>query len=810
MSYKRKKLVLTHANRVKYERIEDFDESIFSEVYRNASRMVRRIVRENETYMSRIPDQDYSTDEQLNNVIPFLGGRGMGKSSAMFSYALFLKKSHGIETEYYRVRTENTRPHFCVMPRIDAAMMIKGENIMDIVLAKMWDAFDNQGEYQKKDEFFAKELTEKFKKVKKTYEIYSQTINGKETARNMTSVREMHELAACLNLREEFKKLVEEYLADKLPCCRREERFLVLSIDDLDMTTGGVYHILEQIRLFLIIPRVIVLVTADIDRLSLSCNKQLSEELLCRGSNKLDESRQIRGYVTNYLEKLFPGNLRIYMPILGTMLGVDYEIEMKQEVIEKLYNKNERVEEKFDERKLLMVLMAKCSNILFPVYRMEGHFLQKDSLRKIVNNLNALLNILDEPKEEWGTLIKDWYYGELLEYSKKLELYENGEELKGLLKENGIYLNEAIMNVVNTILEDDEKLYLQNDYGDVLKALDRIKGKKEIYNFISLLYSVQLVWMQRSENRDKAMEDFYKYRIFHPLLEGKTNIRFSGMERRQPIGSLFNMQLKDNGSSRRSIVSIFRKNQNEIAEIFRKANLCDLNFWNEEEHSYLSWGVEEKAELGITREIDQMNPEGATEMTTRVLSMVLYNKMPLLTISIDNLFYHALHYEENLHGYCRNLYQAVSEYLGKVESDEQIERHVSEMENFPVWQIENYRKWKEKYDIRNIADLLPVQSVELMHLIAETFLNYKEVEREMLWISFSGATISHLNIQLGVMIDLLRQIEKLYSYDKLGYQKYSDKISEYLDIIRITDMSDRNKRSLDVTVDEDFQARPVV
>lgn len=87
----KRKLELTYVNKIKFERREEFDESLFADAYNKSARLVRRIVEENEGLYNNYTEEflEYCTDEQINNIVAFLGGRGMGKSSAMLSFALF-------------------------------------------------------------------------------------------------------------------------------------------------------------------------------------------------------------------------------------------------------------------------------------------------------------------------------------------------------------------------------------------------------------------------------------------------------------------------------------------------------------------------------------------------------------------------------------------------------------------------------------------------------------------------------------------------------------------------------------------------
>ena len=126
-----KEFSINWPNRIKYEKEGDFKNSLFSDVYKKAEKYVRDIIEDNGRE-KRSPEQEaYCNDENFNNIIPFLGERGMGKTSAMVSFALSLQESD-------KYMSDKGRIGFYLLPRIDIGMLVKGENLLDIILAKMW------------------------------------------------------------------------------------------------------------------------------------------------------------------------------------------------------------------------------------------------------------------------------------------------------------------------------------------------------------------------------------------------------------------------------------------------------------------------------------------------------------------------------------------------------------------------------------------------------------------------------------------------------------------------------------------------
>ena len=326
-----KSIDVSCVNRIKYETGEEFDSSLFSDVYYRASRLVKNIIRQN-SEKNYIPDPEFCKDEQLNNVIAFLGERGVGKSSAMLSFALFLKSGSANKPGRYQLDQENIA--FSVLPRIDVAMMVKGERLLDVVLARMWDSFEEKYKLQAGwKENSLEKVKECFRKVKRDYAIYLSTIADEVRITKTSSIEELHNLAAALNLKEEIKGLVDCYLQ----CMLGDERtnsnnnYLVLAIDDLDLANENVYDILEQIRIFLVIPKVVILLTADIDRMATGCVKNISTNM-CSELFDHEINKRIyhdaEKYVNNYLAKIIPQNMRVEMPDITKSGAEEYSIHI--------------------------------------------------------------------------------------------------------------------------------------------------------------------------------------------------------------------------------------------------------------------------------------------------------------------------------------------------------------------------------------------------------------------------------------------------------------------------------------------------
>ena len=375
---------LTDSNRIKYESLSEFSDSVFAGVYAKAFHMLRSLLDENKKLISTDKDRD-----QIYNVIAFLGERGMGKTSAMLSFAATLEKDFSGKNENAKGKAEleklvgewecaflKEQLYFFSLPYIDATMLEKNEGVFDVVLAKMWDQFEQtpyDNRTTRRSEGIKNEVREQFLKVRECY-LVQRKINKDILAeeREISTLNTLHKLAGSINLREEFKGLVNKYLKFMATAqnCDTNKQYLVISIDDIDMGVKNAHKLLEEVRRFLMIPQVIILITADWKRLVQICSNY---EKNTYSDDRIEEKDR---FVNNYLGKVLPHNKRIYMPDFREPDGeLKPEYKIKLALLDEAYNEKETIARIYDQ----------YLNIHLDTTPQERHILQNDSLRSLVN-----------------------------------------------------------------------------------------------------------------------------------------------------------------------------------------------------------------------------------------------------------------------------------------------------------------------------------------------------------------------------------------------------------------------------------------
>lgn len=482
------------ANRIKIEKLNKTDtveDSIFGEVYRKADRLFFEIIKEMQHMQYMADDGDNMWDDQVANVISFLGGRGRGKTSAMLSFYYYVgRKTERKEKETWGewAKPENKRIRFVEIPCIDAAALAQNEFIIEVILAKMWDGFDNimkenpHSSHDSRFEYLMKSVRSGFVKVQKSYTILREKETNKERVEEISAASALHELAASMNFKSEFELLVKDYIKvlnfDQYDRYKEEETgYLVLAIDDIDMAGSKAQSILEQIRRFLSIPQVVVLLTADIERLKNVC-EAFYQKVYPKGRN-------LQKFISEYLEKVLPTNQRIYMPELSE--------DQKEIPIHKDERKDKGLRLKSNnEKEMILEIMAGKCDIYFDGLRRKRHFLQNDSLRNLVNFFN---NIADMEENEYFTWLKNDLQERIVE---RIENENHKEFMKSLLMKDYEDVNGFVLSYIKRNLKNGDTLINSADksIGQVLYACGLLEDEDlenmDLINCILLLYTIML------------------------------------------------------------------------------------------------------------------------------------------------------------------------------------------------------------------------------------------------------------------------------------------------------------------------------
>lgn len=253
-----------------------------------------------------------------NNVVSFLGDRGSGKTSCMLSLIHMFQT----DTKDIEILSLGTKTFF--MPLVDPAFFDQRHNILEIVIGELYRNYKNLSkEWSKKNDIERNNiinLQSLFAKAKTALHF----LNKKEVDDDLDENEELLSLSYGVDL----NRIIEDLISQYLKCCKKE--VMVIAIDDLDLNLERAYEMMEQIRKYLVLPNVVLMIAAKLSQLQASIaihykpilkNKLINDY---EGYESIDS--EILEMAERYLDKLLPMDQRIFMPSPESYLSCELEI----------------------------------------------------------------------------------------------------------------------------------------------------------------------------------------------------------------------------------------------------------------------------------------------------------------------------------------------------------------------------------------------------------------------------------------------------------------------------------------------------
>lgn len=373
------------------------ESDLFFEEYKKAARMLDEIIE----YDGK-KDCDNEMEYE-NNIIAICGERGEGKSSVMLTFVKAVRKYIFSDREGKDVFGEfkNIKHTYFTEPVIiDPSMFDDIHSILDVVLAKLYSKTDKMHknmQHSDKKNYRYEELIAQFQTV---YRYVSLINNQKQTLDDQYDyegdIGRLSRLGDSTNLKEELTDLVDKYLNFVTDDQGMKDRCrLVIAIDDLDLCSNRVYQMVEEIRKYLIIPNVVLVMALKIEQLE-DClrEKNLGDYKASIGRLQADSKfmDEINMMSEKYANKLIPKARRIYLPKVGSLshLAIEYVDDWGEE--EKVIWS---IGERLDIFAAMRELIYKKTGIILLPKEAEKNILFPNNLREMVNLIVILLKMKD-------------------------------------------------------------------------------------------------------------------------------------------------------------------------------------------------------------------------------------------------------------------------------------------------------------------------------------------------------------------------------------------------------------------------------
>ena len=370
--------------------------SFFSNIYMQAFKLIEQIDKANEN--------SESCNGQLNdfqNVIAFTGRRGTGKTSSMLSFMETLV-SGNLKQDLFFERFSFKEKGFCKIPYTDASLMSKNEDIFEIVLSKMLSSlnqeFNNTATKSSNNELELKKVSEKICNIYNNYSSLKNSTNFSSSA----PYNYMEKLADKYNVREQFEELVKDFTnALSTFNGKKSIDYLIICIDDIDMSQQKNMNIMQCIHQYLMIPRVIVLVSFNVPMLTANLQADFHSNVSISNSTPDEHGYQTqitRNQTYDFMRKIIPADMRITMPswkkkdyreLFSILIDFSNEKlinelfpEMEKCSFYKEMSKSES-RKKIIPKQLIMLMLADRTGVYLDICGFKLHFMQPESLREL-------------------------------------------------------------------------------------------------------------------------------------------------------------------------------------------------------------------------------------------------------------------------------------------------------------------------------------------------------------------------------------------------------------------------------------------
>lgn len=479
--------------------LDNFQESIFKDQLMLFFKHLQRKLEQ------KSMDNAIFNDIYDNNIIAFIGERGAGKTSCMYSALKIVKDAQ--EKENWRpIYGEHYKPRkkIKLLKTIDPSFFDTKHNILEMLIGEMYRELKQRKERNpsdmNRDDLHT--LLAQFQETKRHLRFLATTSNPFSQD---DELEELDYLSSGADLRDSISLLIQRFL--KLT----GDDVLMIGIDDIDLNTKQGYSMVEKIRKYMILPQVVILFAVKLDQLASVIHLELAQqfkEVLANENGSVSDS-DISEMAERYLNKLIPLQARIFIPGPSTFFE-------RPLVVQDIDGNNKKEYASIREA-VPSLIFAKCRYLFYNTQGTTSLIVPRN-LRDLRMLVRMLFVMDDYTKEDSADTLsanksqfKHYFFGTWLEdmdmrykniahslvneteptlFNKKvLDLLDSVCSIR----KNHEMVNPAIGNIMNA-----SNVAYNISVGDVfcvLRWLDDIDTSEDLHKlifFIKSLYSIKL------------------------------------------------------------------------------------------------------------------------------------------------------------------------------------------------------------------------------------------------------------------------------------------------------------------------------
>ena len=439
---------------------------------------------------------------------------------------------------------------------VDPSALDDVHNVLDIVVANMFRHFKK--ECKKKNDNNGIEKREKiircFQKVYRALSLKKDSsLILKGEFDNEGNISKLSQLSDTMRLKEYMSELINEYfeyMANNSKNDGKSHNAIIISIDDFDLNISAAYSMAEEIRKYLIIPGIVIVMAVRLRQLVMGIEEYNVLQLnnVYSKINRALIRGEIQEMAEKYISKFIPLAHRVNLPKVQDCndITIEYYESYNTPNIE-----NNDLEGYFVVKNVvnhvLNIIYMKTNMILRPTTYGRSLIIPTN-IRGVV----SLLTLLDRMKDPYGSeddnilhenlqLFLDYYYREWIETLPKGNAIESSicTEIKKLIDFNSDFSLHVGSNILLDAINEKYRKSIASDkprsmdefvkYSagginticcvmNMIRDMSKKYYKLEVKRYlaaISLLYTIKLNLLATQKSAsDNQIYEFIKYGIW--------------------------------------------------------------------------------------------------------------------------------------------------------------------------------------------------------------------------------------------------------------------------------------------------------
>ena len=446
-------------------------DSVMYQTYCQTLRALLGIVKQTKMFYDAC-ELDRISEEQLDeylfpfssNIIAFSGSRGIGKTRTMLSVSGFLQKGKRERSDALKQMDRGNMKvlssmEFTVIPPISPSVLEEKQNILYVILTRLYRFAE---ERLKVDEIRNnRNYSQRREKLWRAFQDCYSGINGlkNQNQEKHGDLMELQDLRDGLILRRHFFNLITTILNTN----GRGDSFLVLQLDDADSQVENGYEVLEDVRKYLQIPNLVILMSTDVEMLQNVILQDYLEQFPDQKQN-VTFKKELMKSCRKYIDKLIPPSYMIHLPTLHELLQYYSNIELD-------YSEGDGVQiypwaKDMDLQDTILMEIYRKTGVLFVRPKNYVHYIVPTTIR----GLNQLLYMLSRMKElpmlesRWENFTSAENLVEALSGRIRLE-DENLQMFSDYFTEGWVkvkVVHEGDQHFLKTLSEESGRVYVQS------------------------------------------------------------------------------------------------------------------------------------------------------------------------------------------------------------------------------------------------------------------------------------------------------------------------------------------------------------